>query len=373
MVATSRTRSFSGFPEKGWRIIGGVMTLTSRDNSFGSCDDVIGDFGGYHSLSIFRQDVSGSIYRSYLGPGGSQDWEYPLPFTATTKYSGAPTASSYVNRVLAQTGPLTATVNLPVALFELKDLPRMLKHAGDLLHKIGSRSGLNPAKEGAAATLAYQFGWGPLIQDIGRMMNLVDMIDKRQRMLQQAHSTKGIRRKINLDNLTSTHSGGELRSSTYGRFINQDYEGTKNVRTWGTVRWVTRDPSLFGKKPSFKEAFNTALGLNPGYIPISVWKAMPWSWAIDWFAGISDLINAYHNMVYYRPSRICIMRTWTNTWTYPHCFDAGGEVSQGSKIAVWKERTIHNPSLVPRIRFPFLDPYKLSILGSFAILAITGK
>jgi hypothetical protein len=251
----------------------------------------------------------------------------------------------------------------------------MLRHAGDLLHKIARPSGLNPAKEAASATLAYQFGWGPLIQDIGRMMDLVNLVRKRQRQMSQAHSSRGIRRSVQLGSIDSSSSGSEILSSTYGRIISQSWTGTKTCKTWGSVRWTVADPLQYGKQPSFEDAFNAALGTSKGYIPISVWKAMPWSWAIDWFAGISDIINANHNMVYYKPSSVCIMRTFTNTWTY---LPKGGpgdiwQISAGNSTIIWKTRSVHAPITRLRITVPFLDGFKLSILGSFTILALSGK
>jgi hypothetical protein len=234
---------------------------------------------------------------------------------------------------------------------------------------------MDHAAEAASATLAYQFGWGPLIQDIGKMLDLADIVKKRQEQLKKAHSERGLRRKVNLDDHHASYNGNDPLSTTFGRIIRQPWTGTKTARTWGTVRWTVRDPSLYGKPPSFREAFDIALGLNAGYIPISIWKALPWSWAIDWFADISNIINANHNMVMYKPSKVCIMREFTSEWQYLPVGDPNGmwHILPGYVSASWKTRSVHNPTPTLNIRIPFLDSFKLSILGSFAILGLKGR
>jgi hypothetical protein len=112
--------------------------------------------------------------------------------------AGEESLASLVNRVLATTGPLTPRVNLPLALFELKDVPQMLRHAGNLLHGLRSPSRLNKVKEAAAANLAYKFGWAPIIDDLGKLFDFSAAVRRKQRELKQANSSNGLRRRINL-------------------------------------------------------------------------------------------------------------------------------------------------------------------------------
>lgn len=250
----------------------------------------------------------------------------------------------------------------------------MLKHAGDLLHKIVSPSGLNPAKEAAAATLAYQFGWAPLIEDIMKLLDFSDHVKRRQEILEKAHTEKGLRRRVDLGSESWSATGSTSIWSTYGVFLSQSYTSDRGFKVWGVVTWKVRDPAAIGKKPTFMDAFNTALGFNKGMIPISVWKALPWSWMIDWFAGISDLLQARYNMIYYKPSRVSIMRTSFNNRTYKEFTQGSILVSQGRIEVTFKDRYANNsPSAAPNLKLPFLDNFKLSILGSLAILGISGS
>jgi hypothetical protein len=268
---------------------------------------------------------------------------------------------------------LTPKVNLPLALFELKDIPGMLRHAGNLLHKIRHPSGLNPVKEAAAANLAYKFGWAPIIEDLGKLLDFTEHANRRQQVLKKAYSKRGVRRKIDLDSFSQSHSGNLLVWSVYGSTLSPQYLGVVNSETWATIRWIVRDPTKYGYEPTFKEALHTALGFNKGQIPISVWKAIPWTWMIDWFTDISNILQANYNSIYFKPYRLSIMRTTVDTFEHKPILNINGSplnyLTPGQYKATFKSRYVNNsPSTNFTLRLPFLDSYKLSVLGSLAVL-----
>lgn len=272
--------------------------------------------------------------------------------------------ASFKNRVLSASGPLTPSIYLPVSLFELRDIPKMYRHAGDLLHKIKRPSGLSPIKEAASANLAYQFGWKPIVNDLLTLSGLASSIRQRQKNLKKAGSPGGLKRRIRLGSDTKTASGTTTVHSTYGIFIQPKYIDTMKYRAWATIRWQIIDASSVGKDPSWLEAFQTELGLNRGHVPIEVWKALPWSWFVDWFADISNILAANYNSIFYRPSLLNIMReSISERQLLP-----SGHFAGGIKRVEWKERFVDAaPSASLRLRVPFLDPFKLSILGSLTI------
>jgi hypothetical protein len=261
-----------------------------------------------------------------------------------------------------------------VFIYELKDIPDMLKHAGDLLHKIAVRPrGLNPIKEGAAATLAYQFGWAPLMQDLRKMVDFADVVKKRQHILKTAHTKRGVRRRVNLDTVDSNTVTTETIMSTYGITIDARRIEHSKVKRWATLRWTVRDQSQIGYEPTFTDAFRTALGLNAGHVPIEIWKALPWSWAIDWFADISNILQANYNMIYYKPSNVCYMISQDRYYTIvptgiwaPYCSIGYAELHS-------RFRSVNAPNTSISLRLPFLDSFKLSIVGSMAVLGLTGR
>jgi hypothetical protein len=341
--------------------------------------DVIGDYGGNHPLDAYRVEYTGSIITTnrpngFTANGIPSGMYLELP----GKLATPPPLNSYVNRLLSSTGPLTPRVNLPLFIYELKDIPMMLRHAGNLLHKIRRPSGLDPAKEGAAATLAFQFGWAPLWEDLWKLADFTEAVSKKQQQLERANSEKGLRRKVDLAQDKWTAVGSTTLWSVYGLSLSQSYTSERGYKDWGVVHWKVRDPSRYGRRATHNEALKTALGLNPGQIPISVWKAIPWTWLIDWFTDISNVLQANYNMVYYKPYRLSIMRTSFNNRSYPRIYpisgSSPGECTAGTIKVTYKERYVNNsPSASPTLRLPFLDNFKLSILGSLTILRISSK
>lgn len=341
------------------------------------CIDVVGNRKGDNPLSITKDTIEGGGFRDQYG----QSYIFNMPGLRHGVVNNEPDFSTYNNRIISQTGPLTPKLYLPVSVFELRDIPAMLKHAGDLLHKLThlhrvptGKLKLDPLAEGASATLAYQFGWAPLIQDIGRLCDFADVVRKRQYTLLRAHSSRGVKRKITLlDDSPESVPGGKSLISTYSGLVYSRFTVLNTHKRWATIRWTVRDQSQIGKVPTFNEAFRISYGLNKGYIPIEIWKALPWSWAIDWFADISNVLQANHNMIYYKPSNMCRMSHYKTTYTWEPAKSKDGKVvfDGGKVISESKQRSVvayPSPSL--SLKLPFLDSFKLSILGSMSILRI---
>lgn len=363
-------------------------TYTTRS---AQCDDAVGNFHGANGLFISktvregcllnaskRLDIFADLYlhSDYNGSPGQID--------ANFDYTDPPTAPNDLTlaRILAQSGPLTPKVNLPLFVYELKDIPKMLKHAGDLLHKIRSPSGLKPIQEAAAATLAYQFGWAPLVEDIGKLLGFAEAVAKRQRILDGANNKPhGQRTKIGLGDGSESKTKDGHPAYTYDGFV----AGVTATRTttwkrWGVVRWKLKSGQGFGKPPGFTSATRSLLGLHSGMIPVTVWKAIPWTWMIDWFADISNVLQANANMAQYDPDNVCSCMThevkYTSggfTWNNPPF--RVGSLSPGTLTITTKVRTawpVDGP-LLPTLKLPFMDNFKLSILGSLTILKIAGR
>lgn len=375
MPARSRSRNTGNVSGGGtW---GGSPIGYSYPTTKEQCDDVIGNFGGNNPLDLVRRVYSGSFVTKTSGTLQLQK----CPSFMYTKTPGPPTmipaVSSYLNRLLASTGPITPRVNLPLFVYELKDIPMMLRHAGDLLHKIRRPSGLDPTKEAAAATLAYQFGWAPLIGDLKKLLSFGDAVAKQQRVLRGAHSERGIRRRVSLGTDSYYSGGTDSVWSVYGLFLTPQFNSELGAKTWGVVHWKVRDPNQVGKYPSWNSAMRSALGFNLGMIPITIWKAIPWSWLVDWFTDISSVLTANYNMVYYRPFRACIMRTAWNIRRYKAVPAGPGPddvCTEGTVESTFKSRyPVNNPSPSVTLKLPFLDSFKLSILGSLTILRISGR
>lgn len=387
-MALSRNRVRDSSPAIGIGTYLGYPEVWYRAGDRKVSTDVIGDFGGNHSLFIGSKQVRGSrvVLQTVSNIRTQIDPELGLPTQLhdfnqsnwTNDFGYQPTLDSYVNRLLAQTGPLTPNVQLPLALFELRDVPRMLRHAGDLLHKIRSLPYryLDPVKEAAAANLAYKFGWEPIASDLSKLLGFAEAVKRRQQQIRKANTDRGLRRKVHLDSFSMPHSGNLTIWSTHGLYLSPSYEGIVTSETWGTVRWRVRDPNAYGTTPSFTEAGKINLGLQGGQIPIQLWKAFPWTWMIDWFADVSNILQANYNSVYYEPYRLSVMRTTVDKFGHKQ-IPLGGPndyLTEGEYVATFKQRYANNaPSTHWTLKLPFLDNYKLSVLGSLAVLGASPR
>lgn len=352
----------------------GVVTNYSHYSYNYNCKDVIGNFPSGNSLDILKKDVSGSTITGQQGNNIASNAPTNFYTTFEDLLPGYSNDASVRNRLLAQTGPLTPKVNLPLFIFELRDLPQMWREAGNFLLKLRKKpTKLLSDKEAAAATLAYQFGWRPLIEDLMKACNFAELVRKKQQELDRAGSSKGLKRRIILDDTTATKvvTPTIFSSPTFSPKIT--YAQSRKV--WATCRWKLRDNNKYGYKATWIEAFKTALGLNPGMLPISVWKALPWTWMIDWFTDISNVLIANYNSLYYRPTNGWFMQTLAVTATHPSYKNQDAILAPGTKTVVRKMRnvipSISNASVT--LRVPFLDSFKLSILGSMTILRIRGR
>lgn len=390
-MSTSRERTMGGlYPQGYFRQYNGTGGLVSSQtraratNLDAVCKDVVGNFPRQNPFDLRRTTREGSVanlewrvsstliqrWEENTTSFASADYITPLPgFTPPT-----------ISRILAQSGPLTPTVNLPLFVFELKDVPRMLKDAGDFLHKIKKPPppGRGTLSEIASATLAYQFGWKPLAEDILKLISFQEAVAKVQRRLDRAESQRGYRHRVNLGEQTASQTLNQTLWSEGGFSSGLvPIRCTASRKTWVTVKWKLKEKQVFGKHSSrYTNAMRVMLGLNPGMIPISVWKALPWTWLIDWFTDISNVLITSYNQIYYTAMDAMIMQTTTYKashgglrWNTP---PRTGQISSGQYERVIKTRApfpLTAPNL-PTLRRPALDAFQLSVLGSLTILRI---
>lgn len=383
MAARTRRRS-SGF-HTGYQLYNGRVTERDRTGTEEQCNDRVGEMydnkGRLRSHTLLIRQTS----RWGLMLNGTSSGNYPFTWTdwpINLSIGDGPNFSSGERedlriRLLASTGPLTPKVNLPLFLFELREIPRMIKQVGDTLHRLRRPLKNDPFVTGASSNLAVQFGWRPVIEDLTKLCNFAELVRKRDEELRKAHSSKGLKRRLTLPPKVSNTVQRDYPLNTLGNeSIRADLNTSQTTEMWGTIRWRAKDGQGLGnrRKPSFVGSFRTALGGHPTNIPVAIWKALPWSWMIDWFYNLSLTLQANNNMLYYEPSQINIMQQRRTLITCSGNTNKGVSVSPGHVYRVVKERTpISNTSALTRMRLPYLDNFKLSILSSLAILRLSRR
>lgn len=351
------------------------------------CSDTVGNFEsnngfGLQSATSIGGRLDGSVV---YGTTSSYTFhDYPLDAVQRTPSYLGLVPVSYANglrtQALARTGLSNPSFNIPLSVVELRDVPRMLRHAGDLLHGLRRPSGLNPLKEGAAATLAWQFGWRPLIDDLKKLMKFQLIVEKRVRQIDQAFDRqRGYLGKATLENFsTVTVEPDKGLNSSSGLFYRADRTTVSSTRSWCTVPWAPRSKfRSLGSDAAKAKAFNEALGFNGRNIPLTIWKALPWTWLTDWFVNISDSILAVNNLIDYQPGTGCIMVHRSIVTSFPggmctHLGEPVISVSSHESTREIKQRFVISDWGVglPTMKVPFLDTFKLSVLGSLTILKI---
>jgi len=302
---------------------------------------------------------------------------FPIPQYFTTGFGGADASliagtdvGALATRLASRTNPSRPVVDLPVAAVELKDLPKMVKQAGDAIRWLRNniRTGTPPTAGGiASANLAYQFGWAPLLSDLRKLLDFQAMYAKKRTELENLFKKGGSKRSATLEESTDTNTvNNRLFEGTVPISITGSSVTVRKYKAWGTCKWYPLTiPQGGNSSPSESQIWRSALGLD---VTLSaIWELLPWSWLFDWYSNIGDYLMMHRNTIPATVQNICIMRMFTNTVTHKadsvsHTFSWGGAQS----THVRKERFVR---VVPTlgVTMPFLGASQLSILGSLLI------
>lgn len=319
--------------------------------------------GDGHNLDIKKVGVSGCLCNgkggglslaevwTNLQPGNMRNPNLP-PYGHLT-VPGRPTNAMLAADLLAKTNPSRPVVDLPIAVYELKDIPSLLQSEGkDWIRRL------------AALNLKYHFAIKPLVSDVINLLNFSDEVAKRQKEL-EALATSGLRRKRHLWDGSMIGPTDVVVNSGNGWLVHCLSEVNTSSKVWGFVEWFPSNPQLM-KGDSRALARKAVLGLTVDFS--TAWNAIPWSWLIDWCSNVGDILSANRNLVgaYHGPVRIMEQSTsdakCTFTWTAP----STSTISDGSWDVTTKSRrtVVHVPISA---QLPILNLRQLSILGSIAV------
>lgn len=233
------------------------------------------------------------------------------------------------------------------------------------------------------------FGWKPFVSDVRKLYNLWSDIDKRMAQIVRENG-KSINRRAVLEQETTTE---ELRDSYPGawRWIPGAFSLTTNsgssqwvaTRTTTTKVWYAANYRYYipdvGSSQWTRRARLALFGGLP--TPELLWSVLPWSWLIDWFGNVGDVIsnlspNAVDNLVqnyHYTMKHVKVLTVLTSTsvqeevdfrafgsWYWPRL-----EARCSSQLVT--ESKVRDGTGSPfglNARFPSLSTYQLSILAA---------
>jgi len=204
-------------------------------------------------------------------------------------------------------------------LIELKDVPRMLSQTQRFINSIrGLKLSQVPTTVGqfisdlkkgpdyiASHYLNLQFGWVPFIQDLVFTSQMKAKLDKKLTWLKKKNG-KSVKRSVVLDKsefsegiprTTAPESAWMpvLHDSLYsvrngGSYSNPVLKSYRH-KIWFEAKYTMLIPELLGKpwKDGYNSLAHDLLGLSLD--PAILYKVYPWSWLLDWFTSVGDVVQ----------------------------------------------------------------------------------
>lgn len=379
-MAQVRNRTRTGQSRQGYYLKPtGSITYYNWNDFQWSCEDVVGNKGANNAFLLEKHTIYDMITMT-----GSHNGQIYVNYPPTNVGVGAahlslpsrPSNAQLAIDATARSNPSKPMVDLPVFIWELADLPKLLKYTGDLLLKPKSQStrdaisGLVNDPKNVDVYLAWEFGWAPLISDTLKLLNFVSNTEKRLKEIQGLYKNGGLRRRIQFQTQRASLVQPNLQVQSAGGFsVYVDRSINTFRESWATVRWIPDVPQFPSDSELLSKAIRSAHGLNLSIA--STWEAMPWSWLIDYFTHVGSYVETNRNAIGAHPGEVCIMvHTQTDQISRLRSKSAPNVVVTGSGRYTRdnKERYVVSPGTpAGLVRVPFLSGKQWSILSSLAI------
>lgn len=388
MTRNTRTRSrFGSVPSGSFQgryngVDIGPFSNADHDISFNRsiCFDSSGSPVVDSSLGIHSSDFSklGTVHGVYAG--GNPTWSgvavdyYPqyIRYAGETHLSlpDMPSAAGSIADLLARTSPSRPEYAPLTLLQDLVDVPKMLQEAGNFFKRgRGGKFRAPSLKENASAYLGVLFGWAPLVEDITKVLEVHEHIDKRVQELRRLYSEKGLKRRIRLGTWGNAAVSFPVMESYPVLFISTALSTQTRAERWGTVRW--RPANTFaGYSPDNAEIIQRAKdavgGITTEGTFQGAWEVLPWTWLSDWGTNVKNYVLSHSNTVPATPTSVNVM-TRTTTIRRPTVLSItdGYEWHPESYTYTSKERYVGSAALDAHM--PMLDMSRLSILEALFI------
>lgn len=178
------------------------------------------------------------------------------------------------------------------ALGELRETLHMIRNPAISIRKalglhvdgLVKRRNLSKGERLKAASdgwLEFQFGIAPLVNDV---RDAVGYLEKRTKQLSQ--EVIPISADGQANDITCTMERSNLLDSAFYIWYERRASDTVSVRYSGAIKASVTGTSRVNA---------SSLGLAPRNFVPTIWELIPWSFAIDYFTNVGDVITAYSN------------------------------------------------------------------------------
>ncbi len=281
---------------------------------------------------------------------------------------GSPTLASAAAKIAADTNPSRPLLDLPVFIFELRELPNLLLQRSK-----------NIGVDIARGRLSLEYGWKPLINDLLGLLEFKRAFNDRVIEI-NALRRSGLRRKRIVFNGSSTPESFDHASALMneqGLIVLGHSDKVTTEKVTGFVKWmpdedIPRHLGLWNETAEQKALF-ALLGLNPTIADAStLWEILPFSWLADWCSNMGDYLAAHRNIVGAHIEEILIMRHYLTE--HKISIKAGGSLDEqlnftrNLRTQPWalryhETKTREPTSLGVSAHMPFLNERKVMILA----------
>jgi hypothetical protein len=312
--------------------------------------------------------------------------------------------SLYGPKVYKQLRPKIEKAGIGVAIAEIRDLPGMLSQTAKRFHegfKIlggqdvgGLRAVLGP-KAVADDFLNHSFGWVPFLKDledlirvflnqqeyIARLSRDNNRWQKRQWTFLQESAPDTI---INYGYSAVSEPRGAWLDSM--RNLGPAYGGGNSYSTWQLRRrqfdHVWAEGSFKYYRPEFdmtNSAYHGQMATIYRYLtiygirvnPSTLYKATPWSWLVDWFTNLGELIERVtdwgSDSLVARYMFLMQHSVRTVNLAETHYFWDGAETFEWNRIIETKQRDKAESPYGFNLKWESLSPFQLAILAALPI------
>lgn len=242
--------------------------------------------------------------------------------------------------------------------------------------------GRNVLRSIAAGYISYRWMVRPLINDVASMLKFMEAAEDRERILTNLQLHGSVKRRAGLGNSELVASDQEVFLHSSGPVVKARRIVHHTSSMWGSVKWKLDGdggiPSHLDPEGRREFVWDLIHGWNLHGLTAAAWELTPWSWFIDWFAGLGTVLQATNNTVRMTWSENCLMRksrsesefqlingSWQDNYTI-----SGVPI----EIHERKERYLCSPILpfIPSWQ-PLVNPKAWSILGALATMKMVRR
>jgi hypothetical protein len=307
--------------------------------------------GGTMNTHVFSTNDFGTFLKNYpVGHVKTRSESITGPAIST----GSPSDSFVATQCVAKTNPSRPEMDLPTALFELREFPELFRSSGSkLLQKL------------AGANLKVEFGIKPLASDLAKLVMFADIVEKRFKELRRLQE-RGLRRTIRIGSYThrEVQLGVTVESLTYVVYCDITRVTREDVSAF--VQWFPTSQIPTSDAALRALARKVAYGLTIDFS--TAWNLIPWSWLIDWCTSTGDFFEATRNMVPSHHSKVQVMRQIRYESFSPKQSNSQWTMSEIRCKGEKKFRSLADPTPFSA-HLPVLSGRQMSILGSIGLLS----